>query len=475
MRHITWINLVLLLASDLASGQSIDAYNPVPEVPPASVTAQADGKILIVGSFFQVGSATQHGVARLSLDGSVDTTFSNPGANSEVTTLAVQPDGKILIGGGFTTVAGEPRLSMARLNADGTLDTTFGDPGFNSNVWAIAVQPDGRILAAGDFTQIGTHTQNYFARLDANGAFDSSFADPQLCCNVARSVALQADGRILIGGYFSQAGGTTHFYFARYSSDGTFDPSFPDTTEDILPAAIIVAPDGSIYVAEGGNDIVRKLDINGAPAAGFASAQTDSSIDTLALQPNGKILIGGVFESAGGQPRHGLARLNSDGTLDTTFSDMNFNFNAGDPNGYVNGIAEQPDGKCVAIGNFTLANGLARQYMARVTTGDYASSVLVVTPNGASVDVAWYRLGDGAELAQVPLLWHSSDGMNFSVVGPMTRIANGWQASASYDVHGAPFYLKAIGTTSAGSGNGAPGQVASAIYSNDTIFGWGFE
>jgi len=475
MRHITWITFTLLLASDFASAQSIDAYNPLPEVPPVSVSAQADGKIIIVGSFAQVGSVTRHGVARLNADGSVDTTFSDPGVNSEVKTLAVQPDGKVLIGGGFTTVAGQQRLSMARLNADGTLDATFGDPGFNSNVWAIAVQPDGRILVAGDFTQVGAHAQSYFVRLDANGSFDSTFADPQLCCNVAHSLALQADGRILVGGFFSQAGGTTHFYFVRYSSDGTLDPNFPNTTEFIQPGPIVVAPDGSIFIGDGGSDVVRKLDINGTPVAGFNSALADATIDTLALQPNGKILIGGIFQNAGGQPRHALARLNSDGSLDPTFGDMQFSLNASDANGYVYGIAEQADGQIVAVGNFSLANGLARQYMARVITGDYASSVVVVTPSGANVNVAWYRLGDGPELAQPPLLWHSSDGVNFSVVGPMTRIANGWQTSASFDVHGAPFYLKALGTTSAGTENGAPGQIASAVYSNDTIFGWGFE
>ena len=473
MRRILWVAFTLL-ASSFASGQSIDAYNPLPEVPPSSVSAQADGKIIIVGSFFQVGAETRHGVARLNADGSVDTTFSDPGVNSEVKTLAVQPDGKVLIGGGFTTVAGQPRLSMARLNADGTLDTSFGDPGFNSNVWAIAVQPDGRILVAGDFTQIGTHAQNYFVRLDANGAFDSSFADPQLCCNVARSVALQADGRIIVGGDFAHVGGVTHFYLARFSTDGTFDPAFPDTTDNIVPGSIVVAPDSSIYIAAGG-DIVYKLDVDGAPVAGFTSAQFDASIASLALQPNGKLLVGGIFQNASGQPRHALARLNADGSLDTTFGDLHFSFNAGDANGYIYGIAEQADGNSVVIGNFTLANGDARQYVARVTTGDYATGVLVVSPNGAAVSATWYRLGDGPELAQAPLLLHSTDGVHFDPLGPMTRVANGWQANANYDVHGAPFYLKAIGTTSDGSGNGAPGQVASEVYSNDTIFGWGFE
>ena len=474
MRHITWIHFALLLASDLAFGQSIDAYNPLPEVPPTSITAQADGKMLMVGSFAQVGSATRHGVARLNADGSVDTTFTDPGANSEVKTIAVQPDGKFLIGGGFTVVGGQQRLSMARLNADGTLDTTFGDPGFNENVWAIAVQPDGRILVAGDFTQIGTHVQNYVVRLNADGSFDGTFADPQLCCNVARAVALQADGRIIIGGAFSQVGGVTHFYLARFSTDGTFDPAFPDTTDNILPGSIVVAPDGSIYIPAGG-DIVYKLDVDGAPVAGFASAQMDATIDTIALQPNGKVVIGGIFETAGGAPHHALARLNADGSLDTTFADLHFSFNAGDPNGYVYGIAAQADGRLVAVGNFALADGASRQYMARVATGDYATSILVITPSGASVNATWYRLGDGPELAQAPLLMQSSDGVHFTEIGAMTRVANGWSASASLDVHGAPFYLQALGTTSEGTSNGSPGQVASELYSNDTIFGWGFE
>jgi len=69
------------------------------------------------------------------------------------------------------------------------------------------VQPDGRILAGGTFTLIGSHAQNYFARLDANGAFDASFADPGLCCDpLVNTIALQANGDVLIGGAFSQAG-----------------------------------------------------------------------------------------------------------------------------------------------------------------------------------------------------------------------------------------------------------------------------
>lgn len=474
MRIFVSTVLALTLASRFAAAQTIEPYNPLPEVPPSSLTVQADGKVLVVGSFAIVGADVRNGVARLNEDGSVDTSFIDPGVNSEVKTVALQPDGKLLIGGSFTTVAGQPRHAMARLDSDGTLDTGFADPGFNADVWAIAVQPDGRILVVGDFTQIGSHTQGYVVRLNTDGSFDGSFADPAVCCKPVREVALEADGRIILGGLFSQVGATTHFYLARFSSGGIFDPAFP-TTENILPNGIVVAPDGSIYVIDGGADFVHKLDDNGASVAGFDSALTDATIDTIALQPNGKILIGGIFENAGGMPHHALARLNEDGSLDTSFADLHFSFNVGDENGFVNGIAAQADGRIVAIGDFSLADGAARQYMARVATGDYATSALVVTPNGASVNATWYRLGDGPEIAQAPLLMQSTDGVHFSAVGTMTRVANGWSANANLNVHGAPFYLQAVGTTSNGTDNGSPGQVASAYYSNDTIFGWDFE
>jgi uncharacterized delta-60 repeat protein len=336
------------------------------------------------------------------------------------------------------------------------------------------------VLVAGDFTHVGSLARNYFARFDANGGFDATFADPQLCCLPARAVALQADGHVLIGGSFSQAGGVTHFYLARYSSNGTFDPAFPETNGPF--SAIVVAPDGSIllnggYLTSDGANIrpVVRLSSSGVLDPTFGDLHSSGATYSLGLQPNGKVLIAGTFETIGAEPRHGTARLDANGTLDSSFGDLNFNFDAGDANGYVYGIAAQADGRILAIGNFTLADGLPRQYFARVVTGDFATSVLVVQPNGTSVTATWYRLGDGPELAQAPTLMSSADGVNFSAVGPMTRIANGWQASASHDVHGTRFYLQAVGTTSNGADNGAPGKVASDVYSSDTIFADGFE
>lgn len=477
MRHFLIATLASLGIARGAAAQSVDAYAPTPQGPPASLAIQADGKVVITGNFSEVDTDTRHGVARLNVDGSVDETFGDPGANGNVIAVAVQPDGKLLIGGGFTEVGGQPRHAMARLNADGSLDASFADPGFNESVWVIAIQPDGRMLAGGTFTAIGSHAQNYLARLDANGAFDASFADPGLCCDpLVDAVALEANGNVLVGGAFSEAGGQNdHFYFVRFSSSGVFDPSFPSTTSSPQPGALMVAPDGSIYLSNNGTGLMLKLDTTGAPVAGFSSAATDGEIYSFALQPNGKILIGGTFANVGGAPHHALARLNADGSLDASFADVHLSFDAANPAGFVYGVAAQADGKPIVIGNFTLADSAPRQYIARVATGDYATSALVVQPDGASVDVTWYRLGDGPELGAAPTLLHSTDGVTFSAVGPMTRVANGWRTSAPYDVRGPRFYLRVAGMTGSGAEDGSPGQVASAIYSSDTIFADGFE
>lgn len=477
IRTTLWCSALLLAVSGVAAAQSIEPYAPQPEGPPTSLAIQADGKAIVVGSFLSVNGATYGGVARLNLDGSVDATFSDPDVDSEVKAVAVQPDGKLLIGGGFDTVAGQPRHYLARLNDDGTLDTGFADPNLDGNVWAIAVQPDGKVLAGGDFTHVGTTAQNYFARFEANGTFDTSFPDPQLCCIPVRAVALQSNGDVLIGGYFSQAGGITHFNLARYSGDGVFDPSFPDIpgSTPITGLALLAAPDDSVYVSGASDDPVVKLHADGTLDATFVSAAADSGISGMLLQPNGKVLIGGIFEQVGGQPRHALARLNADGTLDASFGDLQFSFDATNPNGYIYGLAAQADGRAIAIGNFTLADGQPRQYMARVATGDFATSELVVVGNGATSSATWYRLGDGPELTQAPVLQSSTDGTTFATVATMTRVANGWHATLNKDVHGPLFYLRALGTTSDGTGNGSRGQVASEAYTNDTIFHGDFQ
>src|SRR6266478_4503902 len=133
----------------------------------------------------------------------------DPNANGVVRVVVVQPDGKILIGGDFTTLAPNGGVSVtrnriARLNPDGTMDTAF-NPNANSSVFAIAVQTDGKILVGGLFNganSIGGQTRNYIARLDPITGLADSF-DPNANNFVRGSIAVQADGKILAGGDFT--------------------------------------------------------------------------------------------------------------------------------------------------------------------------------------------------------------------------------------------------------------------------------
>lgn len=456
-----------------AAAQSIDAY--APPVMPTSLAIQPDGRTIVVGNFLDVGATPRTRVARLNVDGSLDAGFGDADVDGEVKTVAVQADGKILIGGSFDHVAGQVRHRLARLDADGSLDTTFADPDFDDTVWSIALQPDGRILAAGDFQHVGATARKYLARVTAGGALDAGFADPQLCCNVARAVALQADGHVLVGGFFSQAGGVSHFYFARFSSGGAFDAAFPAYPRDIQAGSIVVAPDGSLYVADLGTEQVLKLTPDGAAAPGFTSVQADSTIDTIALQPNGKIVIGGIFQNVAGQPRHALARLAADGSLDGAFRDLHFSFDATNPNGYVFALAAQADGAVVVAGNFSFVDGHAHSWMARVATGEAAASAMTGQASGADTIVTWTRGGAGPEVALPPQLLYSSDGVNYAALGAMTRIAGGWRYDVPHAFAGPAFYVKARGVVVEGAGNGAQGRIDSPVYGNDLVFANGFE
>jgi uncharacterized delta-60 repeat protein len=140
--------------------------------------------------------------------------------------MALQPDGKVLIGGDFTLVKGASRNGLARLNADGTLDQTFNPgPGISSGTGAIPyvegilVQPDGRILIAGWFATFNGTVRNGIARLNADGSLDGSFNPGSGADGVVRAIALQADGKMLIGGDFTTFNGVPRPGVARLYGD----------------------------------------------------------------------------------------------------------------------------------------------------------------------------------------------------------------------------------------------------------------
>ena len=178
-----------------------------------ALVVQSDGKVVICGDFTTVNGAARNRIARLNSDGTLDFTFlaTASGANFAVNAAAVQSDGKIVIGGRFSTINGTTRNHIARLNADGTLDASFlaAGSGVNGDVFALALQSDGKPVIGGFFTSVNGTSRNGIARLNSDGTNDGSFlATGSGVNNSVFAVAIQPDGRIVIGGLFTNVNGT---------------------------------------------------------------------------------------------------------------------------------------------------------------------------------------------------------------------------------------------------------------------------
>ena len=138
-------------------------------------------------------------------DGTLDTSF-NPGigANGNTFAIAIQPDGKIIVGGEFTYFNGVPKSGIVRLNPDGSADTGF-NPGLGASgaIAGVALQPNGKIIIAGDFSAYNGTARSRIARINADGSLDTSFHPGTGTDNLISTLALQPDGKIVIGGWFS--------------------------------------------------------------------------------------------------------------------------------------------------------------------------------------------------------------------------------------------------------------------------------
>lgn len=353
---------------------------------------QSDGKILITGEYINSynGIAIKR-LARVNADGTLDAAFNTgTGPSSSVYVIATQSDGKILIGGRFTNYNGVSRNGIARLNTDGTLDTTFNiGTGVNNSIYSIAVQSDGKILISGLFTTFNGITRNKFARLNADGTLDTTFDPGAGPDNIIYSIVLQKDGQIIIAGDFKKYKGTSKQCIARLNIDGTIDTTFN--------AGISI--EWSVDVVKIQSD--RKLLLSGtfvgytgvnSPSPGLARLNADGSLDdtfaaksmffinegtnpyanpsSMEIQSDGKILIGGNITSYGGTPILNIARLNTDGTHDTTFIAGTGITNNQGISSSVDNIIIQPDGKILITGDFILYNGVSVGHIARILPGE---------------------------------------------------------------------------------------------------------
>lgn len=261
-------------------------------------------------------------VARLNPDGTVDDSF-NPNANSWVMNVTLQPDGKVLLGGIFTTLQpnGAPTASernyIARVNPDGTLDTGF-DPNANSNVYGIALQGDGKVVLGGAFGTLQPNgapsatARSYIARVNGDGTLDTAF-DPRANSPVY-CIVPQADDKLLIGGVLTtlQPNGTgsatSRRYLARVNNDGTLDSGFAPTPSSVVQSIALQA-DGKVVIAGGFQSLqpngatfatvrnrIARVNANGALDTSF-NPNANGNGFTVAGQADGKVLFGGVFST----------------------------------------------------------------------------------------------------------------------------------------------------------------------------------
>ena len=345
-----------------------------------SVVVQQDGNTLLAGDFTSLNTIARNRIARMKPDGQIDLGFApGDGADQVITCMQLDNQGRILIGGAFSAYNRTTRNGIARLMNNGSLDLSF-KPGLGANdrVWAVAHAVDGSIYIAGDFTMVNGTNRNHIARLLADGSLDSTFNPGFGTDGSVYSVAAGSDGRVVIGGQFNQYGGVARSCIARLNGDGSLDESFNPRSGagGAYPAVFAVALQGTKVLVGGifntmygigRNNIARlaqdgSLDLTFDPGTG-----TDNGVFSLLAQVDNKILIGGNFTSYNGTRRVGLARVYSDGILDTTFLDTAYNHFAGVPTAYWNPFAEpknyiysmslQPDGKVMIGGSFESVGG----------------------------------------------------------------------------------------------------------------------
>jgi len=282
-----------------------------------------------------------------------------PKCDGTIYNVVQQTDGKIIFVGIFTNVNGVPNASgIARLNSNGSVDTSFvantgtGATGDSGSISKVLLQSDGKILIAGQFTLFNGSTATRIARLNPDGTLDTAFmtniGTGPTTSRYILSIALQTDGKIVVSGTFESWNGvTTVGGIVRLNSDGTRDSSFVFDDTDVSGQinAMAVQSDGKIVLVGTINQIkgvscncVARLNSDGSLDTAFTAAVEgpyDSEYSPVlldvAIQPDGKIIIvGGDFSSwivnSVSQTAVGIVRLNSNGTVEFRNESVSYSF-----------------------------------------------------------------------------------------------------------------------------------------------------
>lgn len=364
-----------------------------------AVAVMPNGKIVVAGTTNTLGSS-DIALLRYNANGTLDTTFSSDGGTiTDVETaagaasqdfaqaVAVQPDGKILVAG-YTNAAGNDDFLLVRYNADGSLDTFFGaggrvvtDYAMGDQATSVIVLPNGKILVGGT-TFVGNGPDFAVFRFNSDGSLDTTFGSGGKTSTAfgqddfCQAMAVQADGKIVLAGYTNNSG-SNDFAIARFNSNGstdnTFDLDGQVTTSfgtDDRANSVLIQPDGKIVVAgswDGGASEIAlaRYNTNGSLDTSFSSdGKTYASFaptgfglaefgNAIALQKDGRIIVGGYTNQFDANNDFGIMRFKTDGTLDPSFdADGKLTTGFGASTAdQIKAITLQPDGKLVVVGS----------------------------------------------------------------------------------------------------------------------------
>lgn len=338
-----------------------------------AIVVRSDGRIIIGGDFTRFNGVDRMRIAQLQPDGSLDSEFIASIDNTAFETtivvrvLLLDSQDRVIAGGRFATANGVSRRGLARFLIDGSLDEDFR-AGFlrdGDSVSSLSQTAGGRLFVAGTFAGIGGTRS--IARLNESGAEDVFFSAPDtLGLSVTTVIGLN-DGGALVGGTFSEIGGVERQRLALLSPSGQVDLGFDAGTAgraniyDLIPTS-----DGGFLVASGslsgGTTILEHLDSSGASDPDFAVEPSwrRGIIQTLVQQPDGHWMIGGDFSRVNGIPRRGVARITASGAVDQKFD------SGEGPSSAVGAIAIQSDGRIVVGGRFSTFAGQPQRYLARL-------------------------------------------------------------------------------------------------------------
>ncbi len=364
---------------------------------------QTNNQLIVAGDFTMANGVYRQRVARINDDGTVDASFLLPssayGADNVVRALALQPDGRILIGGYFTNVNNVVVNGLARLNYDGSLDSSFNvGAGADNPVLAVAptvVNGNAAVLVGGSFAHLGGVLANGIGRLTSTGLPDPGFNTGTGANGTVYALAVQPDGRVVIGGDFTMVNNISVSHIARLNTDGSVDLTFTNGVMSDSVRAITIQLDGKILagglftnVVNGANGsvytnfnhIARLNSADGSPDGGFnPGLGANGAVMSIALQTDGRIVVGGTFTTASGVTRNRITRLNPDGSVDPT---INFGVGA---DSFVSAVAVEesanasfpagvPDEKIIIGGGFLNYFGEPHLHLARIYGGSIGGS-----------------------------------------------------------------------------------------------------